>query len=65
MTTKEKAALKIAKGTYQCVSGGLIIVGHSFWCALVRSRPTQLMLARHMIQSGEKSFKDGMAEWNK
>lgn len=61
---KMKAAKKIAFGAYECAAGGLLAVGHGVVAAFIRAPHLRMPIARHMLQSGQKSLKEGIAEWN-
>jgi hypothetical protein len=62
---KLKAALKIGRGAWSCVSGGLLAAGHGLLSGVCRTPAVRIPIARTMIESGQKTFKEGMAEWNK
>jgi len=65
MTTKEKAAVKIAAGFTRCVSGALLATGHGLLAHVLRTPHARMPVARTMIQSGQQTLKEGLAEWNK
>jgi hypothetical protein len=65
MTTKEKAALKIAAGFTRCVSGALLATGHGILAHVLRTPNARFPVARALMQSGQDTVKEGMAEWNK
>jgi hypothetical protein len=62
---KAKAALKIAAGTARCISGGALALGHGLLSAALRTPGARIPVARGLIQSGQETVKEGMAEWNK
>jgi hypothetical protein len=61
---KAKATIKIAAGTTRCISGCLLILGHGLLSIAIRSPGAQCSIGRALIQSGEQTVKDGVAEWN-
>ena len=62
---KMKAALKIGKGIWGCVSGTLLATGHGLLAIGLRTPAARMPIARHLIESGQKTFKEGMEEWKK
>ncbi|HEV2454629.1 MAG TPA: hypothetical protein VGY98_10220, partial [Verrucomicrobiae bacterium] len=61
---KAKAALKITAGTTRCISGCLLILGHGLLSIAIRLPGAQCSIGRALIQSGQQTVKDGVAEWN-
>ena len=61
---KAKAAVKITAGTTRCISGCLLILGHGLLSIVIRSPGAQCSIGRGLIQSGQQTVKDGVAEWN-
>lgn len=62
---KMEAAKKIAIGVYECASGGLLAAGHGVVAAFIRTPHLRMPIARHMLQSGQKSLKEGLDDWKK
>ena len=62
---KAKAALKIAMGAGSVISGSALALGHGLLSVALRTPGARIPVARNMIQSGQETFKEGMAEWNK
>lgn len=62
---KLKAALKIGRGAWEVVSGTLLATGHGILAIGLRTPAARMPFARHLIESGQKTVKEGMAEWNK
>jgi hypothetical protein len=62
---KMKAAKKIGKGVCGCVSGILLATGHGLLSIGLRTPGARMPFARNLIESGQKTVKEGMAEWNK
>ena len=62
---KLKAALKISGGVWECASGALLATGHGFLSIFLRTPAARMPFARNMIESGQKTFKEGLAEWKK
>jgi hypothetical protein len=62
---KAKAALKIAMGAGRVGSGVALALGHGLLAAALRTPSLRMPAARCLIQSGQETFKEGMAEWNK
>ena len=60
---KLNAAKQIGYGVYECVSGGLLAVGHGVLSGVMRTPGARMPFARNMIQSGQESIKKGMEEW--
>jgi len=62
---KAMAALKIGKGVWTFVSGGLLTLGHGLWAGVLKRPAARMPFAGYLLRSGEKSVKEGWAEWNK
>ncbi|MGH7989732.1 MAG: hypothetical protein ACREDS_05990, partial [Limisphaerales bacterium] len=60
---KLKAAVKISKGVWHCTSGALLAAGHGVLAIGLRTPTVRMPFARSLIESGQKTFKEGLVEW--
>lgn len=62
---KLKAGGKIAYGTARTISGGALALEHGLLSVVLTTPAARIPFARAMMESGQKSVKEGVAEWNR